>query len=906
MQRLQPNLPETQLALGYYQFQVLGDYGLAKTTFRLVSKTLPGSSEVPFALGSIAEDEGDWNESVAYFEQGLSLDPRNVELLKQAAFTYAWLRQFPKALKLYDRALDIIPNDPETMAYKAAVYQAQGNLQGAAKLLSERNAQHPFENASPSASVTVLRQLRLERNYAELVRLLQTQLTQFHFDSDLDKGFAQVNLAFAQYFRGDNAGAKITAEQARYTLEPLCKSEPNNVEFARLLSLNYAALENKESAINEAQRAIILSQSANDRMNGSRAEEVLAVIQARFGENSSAISTLSRLLQTAYGSSLGNPMPLTPALLRLDPFWDPLRSDPAFQKLCEDKLSKSIAVLPFENLSEEKANAYFAEGIQDEILTRLSKIADLKVISRTSTRQYQPKPGNLEEIAKQLGVAHVLEGSVQRAANKIRVNAQLIDARNDAHVWAKSYDRDLKDVLAVESEVSQEIAEALQAKLSPSESHALASAGTGDPEAYDLFLRGEYESHQSESKEDADANNRAEEFYRQALARDPNFADAAAGVARSRLRRHWFFSPLTPSELKDVTSIIDRALALDPNSPQAHLALGLFFYRGHRQYEIALTEFNHTLELQPNNALARQYSGWIYRRRGEWERSLADLQRAQELDPRDAGILVEIGGTYQALRLWKDAERATLRALAMDPRNNGAADILLKTRLNSTSNVDSARRLFDGFPEDIKSSLSGFDTGGYGEGARNVLNIIGMPVYLDLLQRRFSDALQSLEKEAATNDREHLLHLVGRVVVRLLAGQTEAAKSVAEQALPLLEASLRERPDDAFAITELSWVYLALGRDADALRLSRQAADLMPIEKDALSGPTSQLVLAQIEARAGAPEEAINRLRRLLSIPAGHAASIALLKVDPVWDPLRNRPDFQQLLSGPEQVGPNK
>jgi TolB-like protein/class 3 adenylate cyclase/Flp pilus assembly protein TadD len=569
-------------------------------------------------------------------------------------------------------------------------------------------------------------------------------------------------------------------------------------------------------------------------------------------------------------------------------------------------VEKSIAVLPFENLSEERGNAYFAEGIKDEILTKLAAVRDLKVISRTSTAKYQSKPGNLKTVAQELGVSTVLEGAVQKAGDKVRVNVQLIDARADTHLWAKSYDRDLRDILAVESEVSQEIADALQANLSPSESHALASAGTGDAEAYDLFLRGEYEFHQSESKGDADANNRAQEFYRQALARDPNFADAAAGLARSRLRRHWFFSSLTPSELKDVTSIIDRALALAPNSPQAHLALGLFFYRGHRQYGIALTEFNRTLELQPNNALARQYSGWIYRRRGEWERSLADLQRAQELDPRDAGILVEIGGTYQVLRLWKDAERATLRALAMDPRNNGAADILLKTRLNSTSNVDSARRLFDGFPEDIKSSLSGFDPGGYGEGGRNVLNIIGMPVYLDLLQRRFSDALHALEKEAAKNDREHLLQLVGRVVVRLLAGQTEATKSAAEQALPLLEVSLRERPDDAFAITELSWVYLALGRNADALRLSRQAADLMPIEKDALSGPTSQLVLAQIEARAGAPEEAINRLRRLLSIPAGDAASIALLKVDPVWDPIRNRPDFQQLLSGPEQVGPNK
>jgi TolB-like protein/Flp pilus assembly protein TadD len=568
-------------------------------------------------------------------------------------------------------------------------------------------------------------------------------------------------------------------------------------------------------------------------------------------------------------------------------------------------VEKSIAVLPFENLSEEKGNAYFAEGIKDEILTKLAAVRDLKVISRTSTAKYQSKPDNLKTVAQELGVSTILEGAVQKAGDKVRVNVQLIDARTDTHLWAKSYDRDPRDILAVESEVSQEIADALQANLSPSESHALASAGTGDAEAYDLFLRGEYEFHQSESREDADANNRAEEFYRQALARDPNFADAAAGLARSRLRRHWFFSPLTPSQLKDVTSIIDRALALAPNLPEAHLALGLFFYRGHRQYGIALTEFNRTLELQPNNALARKYSAWAYRRRGEWERSLADLQRAQELDPRDAGILVEIGNTYQPLRLWKDAERAELRALAMDPHNKGAADTLLKTNLNAMGDAESARRAFDGFPVEIKSNLSGLAPGGY-EGGVNVIEAIGIPVYLDLIQRRFSDAFEALEKEVAKNDREDLLQLVGRAVLRLLAGQTEAAKSAAEQALPLLEASLGDRPDDAFAITELSWVYLALGRNADALRLSRQAADLMPIENDALSGPTSQIGLAQIEARAGAPEEAVKTLRRLLSIPAGRVASIALLKIDPVWDPIRNRPDFQQLLSGPEQVGPNK
>jgi len=256
------------------------------------------------------------------------------------------------------------------------------------------------------------------------------------------------------------------------------------------------------------------------------------------------------------------------------------------------------------------------------------------------------------------------------------------------------------------------------------------------------------------------------------------------------------------------------------------------------------------------------------------------------------------------LRLWKDAERAELRALAIDPHDAPAAAYLLGSRLNGTGDVDSARRVFDDFPEAIKS----LNLVGHGNAASVGLvdAIISIPVYLDVMQRRFADAFQALDKEVANDDRAHLQQLVGRVALRVLAGQTEAAKSAGEEARPLLETRLREQPDDILAMMDLSWIYLALGRNADALRISRQAADSLSIEKDAMAGPFFQIGVAQIEARAGAPEEAIKRLRRLLSIPAGQVVSIARLKIDPVWDPIRNRPDFQQLLSGPEQIGPNK
>lgn len=570
------------------------------------------------------------------------------------------------------------------------------------------------------------------------------------------------------------------------------------------------------------------------------------------------------------------------------------------------KVDKSVAVLPFQNLSAEKESAYFAEGIQNEILTKLATVRDLKVISRTSTAKYQSNPNNLKTVAQELGVSTILEGTVQRAGDKVRVNVQLIDARADAHLWAKTYDRDFKDVLAVESEVAAQIADALKANLSPSESNVLAAARTENTEAYDLFLRGQYEFHQAQNSLAADAYDRADSFYRQALALDPNFAEAAAELARNRLSRHWFVSPLAPAGLEEVKALIDRALALAPNSPEAHFALGLFFYWGHRQYENALAEFNRTLEVQPNSADARAYCAWVYRRRGEWERSLADSQRAEELDPRDATIPSNIGVTYYELRLWKDAERAQLRALAIDPHNTQAGMFLVSTRLTTTGDVDSARRALDDFPDVIKGIPGGAAGPRGATGAGDVSAVIGWPAYLDVTARRFTDAFHAVEKRVVNDERAHLQQLAGRVAIRVLAGEPEAAKSLGEDALPLLEARFRERPDDLFAVTALSWVYLALARNADALRLSRQAADTISIEKDALAGPNFQIGLAQIEAHAGGPEEAINRLRRLLSIPAGGAASIAGLKMDPVWDPIRNRPDFQQLLSGPEQIGPNK
>ncbi len=332
-QKLQPNSPETLLFLGYYQYWVLRDYGLAKATFERVSKMLPGNSEVSYALGAIARREGHWAESLAYWERGLALDPRNTALLTEVAFTYAALRQFPTAIKLYDRALDILPNELYLIASKASIYQAEGNLEEAAKLLAQVNAQ----TNSDMAVRVKLAQLRLERKQAEAARFVQPRQGRLYFASAMEKGIKQGGIALIQREAGDTASAKAAAEEARSALEPISKEQPDNAFAAAALAVIYAMLGEKDSALKEAQRSIKLVPSSKDRLSGPGFEENLALVEMIIGENSRAISNLTRLLQTPYGGWLYSPAPITPALLRLDPLWDPLRSDPAFQKLCEEK-----------------------------------------------------------------------------------------------------------------------------------------------------------------------------------------------------------------------------------------------------------------------------------------------------------------------------------------------------------------------------------------------------------------------------------------------------------------------------------------------------------------------------------------------------------------------------------------
>jgi TolB-like protein/Tfp pilus assembly protein PilF len=556
---------------------------------------------------------------------------------------------------------------------------------------------------------------------------------------------------------------------------------------------------------------------------------------------------------------------------------------------------KSIAVLPFENLSDDKSNAYFADGIQDEILTRLATIADLKVISRTSTAKYKSKPEDLRTVSRQLGVATVLEGSVQKAADKVRINVQLIDARADSHLWAKSYDRDAKDVFAVESEVSQEIADALQAKLSPKEANVLAAAPTKDSEAYDLFLRAEYEHREAESAFRTESFDRAAALYNQAIARDPNFALAIARLVEIQVKRNRYGESLSEAEVGELEKTAKHIVALAPDLAEAHIALGLLYYFGKFQLERALAAFQHALALQPNNLAALRYSAGIHARQGQLERSLAEFKKCEELDPRDPIIANAIAGTYLSLRMWPETKRGGLRALALNPHNVAGMHTVFFSELCATGNLKEAARILHTIPPE--KEIGAVTAGGY-------LGLVGFYSYLASVNHDFPAAL-SYWNDASSDPGAERTRLCARIAIHVLAGDTPDASEI-EKARSLAETKLTQQPEDNDTMIQLSWVNLALHRDDEALRLVRHGADLVPMNTDALAGPFVLAALAEVEARTGHTPEAIEHLRYLLGIPAGAQCCIQRLKIDPVWDPIRNDPGFQQLLTSKELIGPNK
>jgi TolB-like protein/class 3 adenylate cyclase/Flp pilus assembly protein TadD len=547
---------------------------------------------------------------------------------------------------------------------------------------------------------------------------------------------------------------------------------------------------------------------------------------------------------------------------------------------------KSIAVLPFENLSEDKANAYFAEGIQDEILTRLSKIGDLKVISRTSTQHYKSAPENLPEIAKQLGVAHVLEGSVQKSGEAVRVNVQLIKAVNDSHLWADTFDRKLTDIFSVESEVAKAIADQLRAHLSGREEQVITAKPTDNVEAYDAYLRGlAYTLKTANTPATALG---AQKYLREAVRLDPKFALGWSLLSYVQARGYITLTLQPTVALREeARQAAETAVTLQPNLGEALMAKGHYHYACLKDYDTAVRYFEQARPLLPNSSQIPASLAYVARRRGQWDRSESYFNEAERLDPRNVNLLSQHAISYICLRRFPEALRKLDQVLDITPDDLNT--LVYKAAIaQAEGDLPRAAALLAELHPNADDSSA-----------------LEAQVYQAILERRPGQIIPRLKEILAKPD-PALGYNNGELRFWLgwaqeVAGDHAAAQESLRQARSELEPFLKEQPENDILIGDLALTNMVLGDKAAGLALSERNIAVNPIEKDAVLGPSPIEIFARVAAGVGEPDRAIAALQKLLSIPYNGPLAEnlpltpALLRLDPMFDPLRNDPRFQKL-----------
>ncbi len=549
---------------------------------------------------------------------------------------------------------------------------------------------------------------------------------------------------------------------------------------------------------------------------------------------------------------------------------------------------KSIAVLPFENLSRDPDNAYFADGIQDEILTRLSKIADLKVISRTSTRLYKSAPGNLPEIGRQLGVAHVLEGSVQKSGDAVRVNVQLIRAANDSHLWAETFDRKLTDIFSVESEVAKAIADELRLHLTGREEQIITARPTDNPEAYDAYLRGAAYALRA-GNTPANALG-AQKYLREAVKLDPKMAVGWALLATVDALGYMNHNlQPTVALCEEARQAAETALTLQPNLGEALMAKGHYHYSCLKDYDTAVQCFEQARQFLPNDSLIPQSLAYIARRRGQWDRSESFFNQAERLDPRNVSLLTQHAFSYICLRRFPEALRKLDQILDITPDD---IDTLGEKASIAQAEGDLPRA------SALLSSL---------QPAVGDIALLEAQIYQAILERRPAEIIPRLEKLLAKPD-PTLGYYNGELRFWLgwaqeIAGHHDVAQESWREARRELEAFLKEQPENWALIGDLALTNMALGDKVAALSLSERAIVGNPVEKDAVVGPASIEILARVAAQTGEIDRAIAALSKLISTPYEGPLALnlpltsALLRLDPMFDPLRGDPRFEKLVA---------
>jgi len=545
------------------------------------------------------------------------------------------------------------------------------------------------------------------------------------------------------------------------------------------------------------------------------------------------------------------------------------------------KIDKSIAVLPFENFSDDKDAAFFADGIQDDILTSLAKIRDLKVISRTSVMGYRGKQNNVREIGQALGVSTILEGSVRKSGNRVRLNVQLINAVNDEHLWAEDYDRDLTDVFAIQTDLAQKIAHELQAKLSPTEKEQMTRKPTENGEAYLAFVQ----AHNLHLQlEDMEKLKQGEQLYERALQLDPNFSLAAADLSRLESWIYHTFDP-TPPRGEKARALAERALKLQPDSPEGHLALGFSYYYGDRDYERALKEFDIAQQGLPNEAEVYLAIGAIQRRQGKWTESNANLEKACSLRPNESWPLQNLTLNYQMLRNFAAANKTLDRALKLEPESLGLWSIKLDLEICEKGTFETMKRGAAALankqvPEEMRAHL------------------VGPVIRIRLLERKYEEALQEAEAakdEFLAKNPESLFakyEVIG--IAKKMLKDDAGARAALLAARGYAEKYVSDAPNDAARHSKLAEILAWLGDKDSAIAEAKRGTELLPETVDAFEGPVLTQTLAEVYGIVGEQDKAIDLLDGLLSRPG--PTTVPFLKAVPIWDPLRSNPRFAELL----------
>ena len=551
---------------------------------------------------------------------------------------------------------------------------------------------------------------------------------------------------------------------------------------------------------------------------------------------------------------------------------------------------KSIAVLPFENLSDDKENEYFAAGVHNDILSNLAKVADLKVISRTSVQQFKSGTRNLREIGLALGVAHILEGTARRAGNRIRVNAQLIDARSDAQLWGETFDREITDLFALQSELAQRISQELRANLSAREKTNLQTHPTRDILAYELFLRARELFHWAGSGYSYDKGADALRLIDEAIKRDPQFALAYGLASRLHSELFWFGYDKSASRLEKAKAAADAALELQPDLGEAHLAKAFYYYYGFRQYDVAQKHVTDAIRAIPNDADVLNTAGAIARRDGRWNEAASTLEQARDRDPRNLSVLWSLFESYLALHEYTKADGTVNDALSVSP----AADFFVLAR--------SAIALFrDGDTAPLRSALRklprSFDPGG----ATSTIAL-----RLSLMERDVEEAdrvLAACRHEKL--DDNGLSGVAGALdgytvpkswyagLIAQARGNESSARAAFEQAKRAVRDDLVQSPNDAKTLAMLALIHAAVGEKNEALGAATRAGELLPIAKDSFDGPILATTLAAVSAKLGEKDSAIRQLESLVGVPNGPTPGT--LRVEPEWDSLRDDPRFKKL-----------